>query len=619
MEEDDLASEISDEARDQLKAAFKDSVTVGGVKLDVWRSLMAFMDPAPLAALFRVAGDTPLPQRVNLAAHQLLCSDGTRCEELVRALHNMPLIVSRAEDFAREIIAITKYDSLAWRQLAQALGTRNAAQLGAQPQPERQPVRLFLAGVPGTGKTEALRRVFERLGLSEVAHFVDCTLEDDYHGVKTMLDELADDYKRDLGTLKVIVLDEVDALLEADNALALLRRLKGLLEGTTHDLVVACTSNHCTALIKDLHQPGDRTSAEFRTFEAGYAKATDEAKTLLRALFENDPLGMTRRLGADKPLLVPALSGDQLAQCVERELKGRGLFATREFCVKVVEQYRTLHGGEFTWTEAYDVVGRVVYARSLASETEQPADVRLHGEGYFALIFQADSEDDSEDSVFAMSLKQLVPGGGVVDFKSLAIHKQPSKAEATPVPTDEVTLRIAEYFCGIGTCSRAAERVAGDGVAVQVVLGCDIDPHCKTVFLATHGAVPFEGDITKIVLAYLCEILTAGFSCQPFSGSGLGLGWLDPVRGCMFFETLRMIYMNMPPIAVLENVKRLDSNNGGVTTEIAMCLAKWEAQVALARTFGISAENHVGVGVGGGEDGPLGAPDAEPYIGEWED
>ena len=55
------------------------------------------------------------------------------------------------------------------------------------------------------------------------------------------------------------------------------------------------------------------------------------------------------------------------------------------------------------------------------------------------------------------------------------------------------------------------------------------------------------------------------------------------------------------------------------TTEIAMCLAKRGAQVALARTFGISAENHVGAGVGGGEDGPLGAPDAEPYIGEWED
>ena len=55
------------------------------------------------------------------------------------------------------------------------------------------------------------------------------------------------------------------------------------------------------------------------------------------------------------------------------------------------------------------------------------------------------------------------------------------------------------------------------------------------------------------------------------------------------------------------------------TTEIAMCLAKRGAQVALARTFGISAENHVGVGVGGGEDGPLGAPDAEPYNGEWED
>ena len=39
---------------------------------------------------------------------------------------------------------------------------------------------------------------------------------------------------------------------------------------------------------------------------------------------------------------------------------------------------------------------------------------------------------------------------------------------------------------------------------------------------------------------------------------------------------------------------------------LSKCLAKRGAQVALARTFGISAENHVGVGVGGGEDGPLG-------------
>ena len=46
-----------------------------------------------------------------------------------------------------------------------------------------------------------------------------------------------------------------------------------------------------------------------------------------------------------------------------------------------------------------------------------------------------------------------------------------------------------------------------------------------------------------------------------------------------------------------------------------MCLAKRGAQVALARTFGVSAENHVGFDVGGDEDGPMGAPDAEQLIG----
>lgn len=55
------------------------------------------------------------------------------------------------------------------------------------------------------------------------------------------------------------------------------------------------------------------------------------------------------------------------------------------------------------------------------------------------------------------------------------------------------------------------------------------------------------------------------------------------------------------------------------TTEIAMCLAKRGAQVALARTFSVSAENRVGFDVGGEEDGPMGAPDAEQFIGDGED
>ena len=50
-----------------------------------------------------------------------------------------------------------------------------------------------------------------------------------------------------------------------------------------------------------------------------------------------------------------------------------------------------------------------------------------------------------------------------------------------------------------------------------------------------------------------------------------------------------------------------------------MCLAKRGAQVALARTFSVSAENRVGFDVGGEEDGPMGPPDAEQFIGDGED
>ena len=49
------------------------------------------------------------------------------------------------------------------------------------------------------------------------------------------------------------------------------------------------------------------------------------------------------------------------------------------------------------------------------------------------------------------------------------------------------------------------------------------------------------------------------------------------------------------------------------TTEIAMCLAKRGAQVALQRAFVLSAEEAVGLQVAHHDDGPLGAPDAAPF------
>ena len=49
------------------------------------------------------------------------------------------------------------------------------------------------------------------------------------------------------------------------------------------------------------------------------------------------------------------------------------------------------------------------------------------------------------------------------------------------------------------------------------------------------------------------------------------------------------------------------------TAEIAMCLAKRGAQVALSRAFALSAEREVGLQVAHHDHGPLGAPDAAPF------
>lgn len=53
-----------------------------------------------------------------------------------------------------------------------------------------------------------------------------------------------------------------------------------------------------------------------------------------------------------------------------------------------------------------------------------------------------------------------------------------------------------------------------------------------------------------------CDVLLAGFPCQPFSNAGNRKGVSDP-RGTLFFETLRFIDSHKPKVVVFENVKGL--------------------------------------------------------------
>lgn len=60
-----------------------------------------------------------------------------------------------------------------------------------------------------------------------------------------------------------------------------------------------------------------------------------------------------------------------------------------------------------------------------------------------------------------------------------------------------------------------------------------------------------------------CDVLTAGFPCQPFSVMGQKKGLEDPDRGDLIFEVFRLAREIKPKIILLENVKGLYTRDKG--------------------------------------------------------
>lgn len=63
------------------------------------------------------------------------------------------------------------------------------------------------------------------------------------------------------------------------------------------------------------------------------------------------------------------------------------------------------------------------------------------------------------------------------------------------------------------------------------------------------------------------DIIMGGFPCQAFSIAGKQLGFND-IRGTMFFEMMRFVQEKQPQVLFAENVKNLQSHDGGTTFQV---------------------------------------------------
>lgn len=131
---------------------------------------------------------------------------------------------------------------------------------------------------------------------------------------------------------------------------------------------------------------------------------------------------------------------------------------------------------------------------------------------------------------------------------------------------------FVDLFAGIGGVRLGLEAVGG-----RSLFSCEWDEYCKRTYYAWFKDTP-AGDITKLDIASIPshDVLAAGFPCQPFSIAGvskknaLGLahGFKDATQGNLFFRLANIIELKRPPIILLENVKNLQSHDGGRTWEV---------------------------------------------------
>lgn len=121
---------------------------------------------------------------------------------------------------------------------------------------------------------------------------------------------------------------------------------------------------------------------------------------------------------------------------------------------------------------------------------------------------------------------------------------------------------VCSLFSGIGGIDLGFIQAGFD-----IVWANEMDAAaCRTYRHNFPNTNLIEGDIKRIATSDIpdCDVLTAGFPCQPFSIAGLQKGFKDR-DGNLFFEITRIIDAKRPKVIFLENVPNLMKHDDGKT------------------------------------------------------
>lgn len=121
---------------------------------------------------------------------------------------------------------------------------------------------------------------------------------------------------------------------------------------------------------------------------------------------------------------------------------------------------------------------------------------------------------------------------------------------------------VCSLFSGIGGIDLGFIQAGFD-----IVWANEMDAAaCRTYRHNFPNTNLIEGNIKRIATSDIpdCDVLTAGFPCQPFSIAGLQKGFKDR-DGNLFFEITRIIDAKRPKMVFLENVPNLMEHDDGKT------------------------------------------------------
>lgn len=114
-------------------------------------------------------------------------------------------------------------------------------------------------------------------------------------------------------------------------------------------------------------------------------------------------------------------------------------------------------------------------------------------------------------------------------------------------------LRVVSLFCGCGGLDLGLEQAGFD-----IIWSNDIDKSAVETYRYNMNASVIDKNIKTVNALEVpdCDVIAAGFPCQPFSSAGSRKGIADE-KGNLFEEAVRIIEEKKPLAIIFENVRGL--------------------------------------------------------------